>query len=459
MGAHRPSFASFLLTLSIISSLTSAFSPADNHLINCGSATDAVVDGRRFVSDFHSSDSATSTQSGSIQIYNTARAFRKPTTYDFKINEPGIHTVRLHFSPFVSSDLDLSQSRFHVLIGDYVALSNFSVSTTLVKEYFILISKNKLVIRFIPAERGKLGLGFVNAIEVISAPKDLIPDTATLLTNGETQRIEGLSKQALETVHRVNIGGLKVTPFNDSFWRSWIPDDGFFKSNDVSSDNKVSFSGRINYQAGGASREVCPDFVYNSARVITSKSFSSIPEANMTWEFPLTRGSYRYLVRLHFCDIASISLGMIRFNVYLNSHLAIDDLDLSSITYELASPYYADFVVETGESDQGVSISIGRSRSSMAYAVDGILNGVEIMKMNNSMGSFDGKICAGSIMHRDSSGGLVAMAAVICLLLVGVSLILRRRVVRVKDSFSWSKLPTRVPEVNSKGLSFDDGKL
>ncbi|CAN0884407.1 Probable receptor-like protein kinase At5g24010 [Linum grandiflorum] len=474
MGTQCTTSASLLLALSIVlvSSLTSAFSPADNHLINCGSPVDAILDTRRFVSDFHSSNPATPLrcssltttvvngfpQPGSDQIYHTARAFRKPTKYAFKINQPGTHMVRLHFSPFVSSNLDLTESRFHVLVGDYVVLTNFTTSTTLVKEYFIWTSKNKLVISFVPTEKGKLG--FVNAIEVISAPKDLIADTATLLTSGKADTIQGLSKQGLETVHRVNVGGRKVTPFNDSVWRTWIPDDGFFKTSDVS--NKVSFSGRINYQVGGASRQVCPDFVYNSARVIASKN-SSIPVANMTWAFPLT-GGYRYLVRLHFCDIASISLGLLRFNVYINGQLANEDLDLSSISYELASPYYADFVVETDDSEGDVSISVGHSHSSMAYAVDGILNGVEIMRMNNSMGSFDGKMCAGMALKswpRGNSGGLFALAAVMCLLL-SVSLIMRRRMVTIKESVSWSKLDTEVPEVNLKGDQFQssfDGKV
>ncbi|CAL1398879.1 unnamed protein product [Linum trigynum] len=453
----------FLLafSFSFFSALSlSPFSPVDNHLINCGSAVDAAVDGRRFVSDFHSSNPGTPLQSSALttalcngsprssspQIYHTARVFRKPSRYSVEIKEPGTHMVRLHFDPFVSSNFDLREARFHVLVGNYVALSNFTVSDTLVKEYLVWVSRNKLVITIVPTLKGKLG--FVNAIEVLSAPKDLIPDTATLVRDGETRKFESLSKQGLETVHRVNVGGPKVTPFNDSVWRTWIPDDGFFKSSDLSS--KVHFSGRINYQVGGASREVCPDFVYNSARVIASKS-SSIPEANMTWVFQVT-GGHRYLVRLHFCDIASLSLGSLYFNVYINEQLASKDVDLSSIAYELASPYYADFVVES-DNLGAISVVIGRSNLSMAYAVDGILNGVEIMKMNNSMASFDGKMCRGMALKnwpRGNSGGLITLVVVLCLLLLSVSMLMRRKIVRVKDSFSWTKLPTEVSEVNLK---------
>ena len=67
------------------------------------------------------------------------------------------------------------------------------------------------------------GEGVVNAIEVISAPKDLVPETAQYLSPSKVQNFEGLNKQSLEVVYRVTVGGVKVTPFNDSLWRTWIP--------------------------------------------------------------------------------------------------------------------------------------------------------------------------------------------------------------------------------------------
>ncbi|CAL1387743.1 unnamed protein product [Linum trigynum] len=161
----------------------SPFSPVDNHLINCGSSLDAAVDARRFVSDFHYSNPGTPLQSSALttalcngspgsnspQIYHTARVFRKPSRYAVEIKEPGTH-----------------MARFHVLVDNYVALSNFTVSDTLVKEYLVWVSQNKLVITIVPTQKGKLG--FVNGIEVLSAPKDLIPDTATLVRDGEEKR-------------------------------------------------------------------------------------------------------------------------------------------------------------------------------------------------------------------------------------------------------------------------------
>jgi hypothetical protein len=40
-----------------------------------------------------------------------------------------------------------------------------------------------------------------------------------------------LSYNVLETVHRINVGGMKLTPFNDTLWRTWIPDKDFLVFN------------------------------------------------------------------------------------------------------------------------------------------------------------------------------------------------------------------------------------
>jgi hypothetical protein len=40
-----------------------------------------------------------------------------------------------------------------------------------------------------------------------------------------------LSYNVLETVHRINVGGMKLTPFNDTLWRTWIPHKDFLVFN------------------------------------------------------------------------------------------------------------------------------------------------------------------------------------------------------------------------------------
>lgn len=359
--------------------------------------------------------------------------------------------VRLHFQSFNSCNLDWNSAQFHVLVNGFVALkvSNFGgggVLGPMVREYLIWVSSGKLVIHFVPDK--KSNFAFVNAIEVISAPKDLIADTAMFVNSEKVFGFDGLAKQALQVVHRVNVGGPKVTPFNDSLWRTWITDDEFFNSGFGS--KRVYFGGRIKYQEGGASREVGPDNVYNSARVIRSTN-ASIPNMNMTWVFPAI-GGYKYLVRMHFCDIASISLGLLYFNVYVNGNLAYEDLDLSkAANYVLASPFYADFVVDGDDSDS-LTVGVGPSNASVPFAIDGILNGIEIMKLNNSVGSLDGEHCAEWVLRSWPKGHvslLVPLIAAACVLL-SLSMVTRRRIMKKKEFVAWTQLPVDVSEVNAK---------
>lgn len=358
--------------------------------------------------------------------------------------------VRLHFNSFISRGFDLGLAQFHVLVNGFVVLSDFSRvndGSLRVLEYLIKVDDDeKLVVMFVPNKDTEFA--FVNAIEVISAPQDLVPDTARYLSSGGVVDFDGLSNQALEVVYRLNVGGPKVTPFNDSLWRTWMPDDRFYRPNQQA--RRLYFGGRIKYQKGGASREVGPDNVYNSARLIKSMN-AFVPRVNMTWELPVV-GGYKYLVRLHFCDIASISIGLLYFNVYVDGNLAYEDLDLSSITGLLASPFYADFVVDAADSVGNLSVNIGPSKKSIPYVVDGILNGIEVMKLNNSYNSLDGEVCAGFVMKswpKGNSGLFLTLLAAVCIIL-SVSLVIRRRMFGSRDSFPWSRLPVDVSDEDVK---------
>ncbi|CAL0302988.1 unnamed protein product [Lupinus luteus] len=463
--------ALFLLTFHTLSVLSHLFSPIDNYLINCGSTvpTTTLHDNRHFSGDLADKQpspplfSSPSSSAVSLQndnnllhdlpsIYHTARVFTTTAKYSFPITATGTHIVRLHFHAFNSSNYDLGRSQFHVLVNGYVVLSNFSHSESWnprIVEYLIWVGVEKLVIFFVPIKGSNFA--FVNAIEVISAPQDLVPDTAQYLnvSSGNVEKFDGLSKEAIEVVYRVNVGGPKVTPFNDSLWRTWIPDDEFFGSSGFVGSEKLYFGGRIKYQAGGASREVAPDNVYNSGRLIRSRN-GSVPNVNMTWVFPVVEG-YKYLVRLHFCDIASISLGLLYFNVYVNGYLAYEDLDLSYITNSLASPFYADFVVD-GNSSRPLSVSVGPSKNSIPRAIDGILNGVEVMKLSNSHGSLDGEVCADFVLKsfsRGNTGVLLTSVAAICIVL-SLFIVIRRRVIGCRESVTWSRLPVNLSDDNVK---------
>ncbi|XP_023636366.1 probable receptor-like protein kinase At5g24010 [Capsella rubella] len=459
----------FLLSSSVFAS---SFSPPDEYLVNCGSDVDStVIDNRRFVGDatvdLFSSEGSIALRGEHLspnvpQIYRTARVFARQGKYKFNVNEAGTHMVRLHFNRLDSSKIEIGDALFHVIVNGHVVLRNFSGDDSSsnfesrVREFLIWVDVGELVIRFVPSQDSKFA--FVNAIEVISAPKDLIADVATSVSRDGTDKFNGLAKQAMEVVYRINVGGRKVTPFNDTLWRTWLPDDDFFKTGDGSSE-KTYFTGRIKYRSGGASREVGPDNVYNTARV--SKRSRGL--VDMSWDFPVTAG-YKYLIRMHFCDIASKSLGRLYFNVYINGNLAYQDFDLSyAADNVLASPYYIDFVVDptadynnnnnNSPSGSPITVSVGPSNKTSVDegGVDAILNGVEIMKMSNSMGSLAGYVSAETILsscpNRRNLSIFIAMLAFMCIFM-SFYIVAQRK--KARDNYGWTKLSLDVLEDHPK---------
>lgn len=187
------------------------------------------------------------------------------------------------------------------------------------------------------------------------------------------------------------------------------------------------------------SRRVAPDNVYNSARSVRS-------EGNVTWGFPVPAGS-RYLVRMHFCDIVSKVLYELYFNIYVNGHLAVKDFDISSATGSLAYPYYIDFVVDV-EDEGMLKLRIGGSKKSRLEEVSGILNALEIMRMNKTSGGMDGDFPVALDMEYVVSKGIGEFArSLLCglifagLLLVLVMLVLRLRTELRNNGTAWSWQP------------------
>ncbi|KAL9277174.1 hypothetical protein ACSQ67_025276 [Phaseolus vulgaris] len=276
-------------------------------------------------------------------IYHTARVFASPARYSFPIIDKGNNILRFHFHPLNFSNINLGQAQFHELLNDHVVLATSPVW---------------------PVASETLGSWSIKCGSMqITLWSCLCPIK--------------IRNWRLSTPLRVSVGGVKITPFNDSLWRTWIPDDEFFKTR-VGSE-KLYFGGRIKYRVGGASRE-------------------------------------------HFACFA--------FNVYVNGYLAYEDLDLSYITKSLASPFYTNFLVDGG--DGVLSVSVCPSRSSMLHLIDGILNAVEVMKLKNSLSSLDGEVCADFVIKSWSKGNstsmLFTLVVVVCIALL-----------ESRESVSWSR--------------------
>ncbi|KAK3137431.1 hypothetical protein QOZ80_5BG0452170 [Eleusine coracana subsp. coracana] len=439
----------------ILGTCNADFTPADNYLINCGSTVDATVGRRVFSADNSGETILTSPQSTAVTaslnsvsgldnglLYQTARVFAVRSSYSFKIRRQGRHFVRLHFFPFRYQSYDLATSNFKVSTQDVVLLNNFTVpsnSSPVVMEYSLNITKDMLILTFVPLGNST---PFVNAIEVISVPDDLISDSVQTLE--PIGQYLGLSVQPMQTFYRVNVGGLKVTADNDTLWRTWVTDQSFFLNSTTT--QAVSFPGKLNYQGSAASQEDAPDSVYSTARRLLAQNNTS---SNMTWQFNVD-GQSSYLIRFHFCDIVSKAAYQLLFDVYVDSLSASKDLDLSTKGFggTLAVPYFMDIVLESSDPSGKLAISIGPS-SLNNVSPDGILNGLEIMKMNISTGSVE--------IVPPPSAAKQHLAVILGSVLGGVAAILIASVLCIFCRRKKPQPPTRRPS-NSwtplNGLSF-----
>jgi serine/threonine protein kinase len=446
------------------------FVPSDNYLIDCGSTTTTSVGNRNFTSDnFYkkllssqqeilasTSSKSVSSDADTSPLYQTARIFTGSSKYTFPINQKGRHWIRFYFFPFIYDRYNLNAAKFSVATQTFVLLSGFTAQKNpVMKEYSINVTTDTLVITFNPFDNS---VAFVNAIEVVSMPDDLIVDEAHSLNPASTY--SGLGFQALETVWRVNMGGPVLSSGQDPLHRTWISDQKFLLQSSLTND--VSNIAAVDYVPGGATENIAPSSVYGTAAKMNTSGDPNV-NFNVTWQFDMEAG-FQYLVRAHFCDIVSKVLNELYFNVYIDSLAAAKDLDLSSQSNNvLAVPYYKDLVTPLADNNK-LRVSIGPSSLNKDNP-DAILNGLEIMKMNNSIGSLsaDAASGAGGISSGSSSSkvGVIAgvSVGVVCVLvLAGVCCVLcrkKKRLARERQSKTW--IPLSVNDTHTMGSKYSNG--
>ncbi|KAM2676173.1 hypothetical protein EV1_002866 [Malus domestica] len=397
----------------VLSASSPPFTPQDNFLIDCGATNKATLpDGRAFKTESESTQQLKADDDNKVSVdkadvpsplYLTARIFKSDATYTFHMARPGWHWIRLHFYPLSNSVFDLQKATFNVMTQKYTLLHSFNVNENknntknqiFMKEYLLNITEQQFSIKFSPM---KNSVAFINAIEVVSAPDNLITDTANNLQ--PASQFQGLSKFGYETMYRLNMGGPLVTSTNDTLGRSWLPDDAYIKSKNMAKATSVGTS-TIKYP-DGLTPQIAPPTIYATA-VQMADAVVSNQNFNITWNFQ-AKNAFAYLIRLHFCDIVSKSLGNLYFNVYINGNMAISDLDLSHTVNGLAIPYYKDIVVNASLVSDGLSVQIGPSRMDNG-APNAILNGLEVMKLSNSVDSLDGEFGVDGKKVETGSGG------------------------------------------------------
>lgn len=456
MGYRKFDLCIWVLSILSVGCFCSGFTPVDNYFIDCGSPTNTSVGNRVYLADKLASKFLSTpkdvlvtgpltkiTSLDDSPLYQTARVFTGSSKFAFSIGQTGRHWIRLYFYPFISGSYDLSKAKFSVSTQTYGLLSDFSVqNSSVMKEFSVNVTSSSLVVTFTPSSGS---FAFLNAIEVVSVPDDLITDDASP-TPGKFQ---GLMSQALETTWRVNMGGPMVTFENDTLWRTWVPDQDFLVNKNLAKD--VSNVAAVQYAEGFATADTAPRTVYGT---LTEMNSADDPNSNfnVTWEFKVDSG-FQYLVRFHFCDIVSKALNQLYFNVYVDSLNVAQDLDLSTITVNvLAAAYYLDYVTTSVANDK-LRISIGPSSVNNAYP-NAILNGLEIMKMNNTDGNLGG---AGGVVASNSSSksnvGVIVGASVGSLIAVVLAAILfivcRRRKDKTNQGHSKTWAPFSMNGTNS----------
>ncbi|KAL7584175.1 hypothetical protein Lser_V15G45286 [Lactuca serriola] len=380
-----------LISLYLHHSSSTSFIPPDNYLIDCGSSKNITFLGQIYLPDSIQSSFSLKTEQDSyfiqsksavpLPIHQSARVFTAISTYIFNIRKQGRHWIRLYFYPI--PDHNLTSSSFTVVTENFVLLNSYSFrsftgSKFISKEYSINVTSNTLLLNFIPSNNS---IAFINAIEVVSIPDELIPDQATKLS--QSAPITGLSELAFETVYRLNMGGPKLTPQNDTLGRIWENDEQYLHVN--SSAANVSINPSLVKYPENLTPEIAPNWVYATGQTLGDAKVANL-NFNITWVLPVDP-DFMYFVRVHFCDIVSTSLDTLVFNLYINSDNAFSDLDLSSFTGNLDVPVYKDFVTVSTDSNT-LSVSVGPETDS--EDPNAILNGLEVLKISNGAKSFDG---------------------------------------------------------------------
>jgi len=401
--------ALLVTTLVIVSGVMTTgaqeFVPMDNILLSCGSSSNVTIDGRVFVSD-NTSTLVTATAVGgggssvagsTLQnnanvdyptLVSSARFFTVDFSYTFKVSS-GRHWVRLYFYPFSYGNFTPNSSLFSLSANEFTLLNNFSSvafssfnKPLVFREYLINITSSSLVLSFFPQPNS---YAFINAIEVVSMPSDLLTDDATLVGQQTSQPL-GLPGIALQTMYRINVGGATVNPLNDSkgLYRNWEPDSSYLFAAATGTTGSVLFSD-IKY--GNDPTYIAPPAVYATARTLGGSETVSLV-FNVSWVFPVDLG-YTYFVRLHFCEIIMSAINERVFNVYISNQTVLSRFDVIAYTKSPDVVLYWDFAAPMFEgSDANLWIQIGPAPNTALQ--DAILNGLEIFKMNNSDGGLSG---------------------------------------------------------------------
>ncbi|KAI8534164.1 hypothetical protein RHMOL_Rhmol10G0067600 [Rhododendron molle] len=387
----------------------------DHVAVNCGSSSASIAkDTRKWTGDT-SSDYITSLHSSKSKLvsskatnqplpydpipYATARLSHWPFTYTFRVT-PGQKLIRLHFYPAsYRGGFKRSEDFFTVKAGPYTLLSNFSASLTidalglhsLVKEYCVDVDEDQpLIITFSPSRIGNSYevYAFVNGIEIISMPAALYhtrEGSPAAQVIGKSDQFTVDKSIALETVHRLNVGGSSISSIEDTgMFRDWYEDTNYLL--EKSSVKPVTTTIRIKYTS--IPPYTAPQKVYQTSWSLVPDKQANKTESNFTWRLPVDLG-FRYLLRLHFCELEYEikESGRMEFSIFVNEQVAEAKGDLIKWSGGNGVAVYKDYVVmmegDRMEGKRDLLIALRHHNHGWTEPIDATIKGVEVFKLSN----------------------------------------------------------------------------
>ncbi|KAK6928081.1 Malectin-like domain [Dillenia turbinata] len=341
--------------------------------------------------------------------YLTARVSLSDFTYVFPLSS-GPKFVRFHFNPTSYQGYNRSSALFSVTVGGFTLLNNFTGSMlsdslnqkpldeTFFREFCINVDDNqKLEIQFSPSKSVPGSYALINGIEVVSMPTYLyyIPSpeqdkVPRFIGIGSSEIFPITTRSALETVHRLNVGGGSISPADDTgMYRKWFGDDKTYIVGASLGALPLNLSIAIKYSKSTPDY-VAPDMVYKTGRSMGMSAKENV-KYNLTWMLPVDLG-FNYLIRLHFCEFESEvrERNDREFTIFINNMTADAYADVISWTGGNGIPVYKDFVVmmksegSKNKNERGyVLVALHPNDPFRTRHQDALLNGLEMFKISD----------------------------------------------------------------------------
>ncbi|XP_052200113.1 receptor-like protein kinase FERONIA [Diospyros lotus] len=503
-----------LLSVNEFAPLCSPLLLADDIIaVNCGSSGNSTaLDGRQWAGDVASRyiilqgsrgrrNLVSSSPVGKHLIppphpvpYMTAQISRSTFTYTFHVT-PGQKFIRLHFYPTEYPGFERSKAFITVKAGPYTLLSNFSAALTadvlalpsFAKEFCVHVEDSQpLILTFSPSSEE--AYAFVNGIEIVSIPTGLYHSR-----EGDDPGVHAVGKKfrypifldtsfALETVHRLNVGGSTISPIDDTgMFREWFEDSNYFLE---SSALPVTTTIGINYAV--IPTYSAPTRVYQTSRSMT-RDMQAKERISFTWKLPVDQG-FRYLLRFHFCELEYEikEVGQMEFSIFIDNQIAEANADLIKWAGGNGIAVYRDYMVmmegdrTVGKRDMTITLSPHKSHDNMGnmeHSADAILKGLEVFKLSNPDNNLAGvnmvPIAHASTSHNSKPQklvlgyGIYTIANSLIILLITLNVVVYPLAYLGQKSGqqdTLSSLPSEGPyhrfslaELQSATRNFDDG--